>query len=349
MYLMKQKMIMGLVRAVLICAALGLTCGKAHGSGSSANVLAKTPGETVLFNTSRDPAAPYTYLTWEISVSIYSFIIITANESVVTIEPLYRDRVTMFADGSLELRNLTLRDSRIYRVNITSTEGPEVSIVYELYVQEPVSDVRFSASPTDLNEDLNIVDLLCSASGSDLKFSFYNSTHTLPASSDFLILFGLSRNSTGPWGCEAYNLVSRAKSREELNFTFNYGPEDVTVETVPSLDVYTEGSKVTLRCIVVGDCRPEAEITWAHDSHSFINVTELVLDPIKYEDRGSYRCLAYNRKTERLISSHFTYISFEHVPEQYLSDWAIAGIAIGSIGVVIGSSAVVFHLMNRKK
>lgn len=65
----------------------------------------------------------------------------------------------------------------------------------------------------------------------------------------------------------------------------------MTVETVPSLDVYTEGSEVTLRCIVVGDSRPEAEITWAHESHSFIKVTELVLDPIKYEDRGSYRYL----------------------------------------------------------
>lgn len=337
---------MGLVGVIIICAVMGLSRSTPFGSTSLHNFsLVKTPGETVLFSTYWHQA-PFTSISWEV---LNITIINSTSTGPNFTNPEYADRITLFSDGSLELRNITLGDSGSYTVTITPAEPPLIEKLFLLNVFEPVSDVRVSASATDLIEDINSVNFTCTASGSRVRFSWYNHSYSLHSQTPVLTLTSVTRYDTGPFRCEAYNLISRGTS-QEVSLTISYGPE-VFLKTVPSQDYYLEGSNVKLLCLV--ESRPEAEITWFF-MEVMLPVTgaELVLRDLTSKHRGYYYCLAFNRKTMLHARSKPEYINVVvWRPDEggfQLPDRIIVGIAIIAISG-FGTAAGYAFLHKQKK
>ena len=81
-------------------------------------------GGTVIFNTTlTPPERPFLVVAWSVIINNTDRPIITATSSNNT-DPEYEGRITLYrSTGSLELRDLTLNDSRMYRVSIISDGG----------------------------------------------------------------------------------------------------------------------------------------------------------------------------------------------------------------------------------
>ena len=92
-------------------------------------------GGTVIFNTTlTPPEKPFLVVAWSVIINNTERPIITATSSNNT-DPEYEGRITLYrSTGSLELRDLTLNDSRMYRVSIISDGGNPIIRSTELRI-----------------------------------------------------------------------------------------------------------------------------------------------------------------------------------------------------------------------
>lgn len=82
--------------------------------------LTAADGGTVMFTTTvTPPEIPFMVVVWGFSDinGVHSSILTSSHEDII--EPAYKDRITLFrSTGSLELRNLTLKDNGEYSITI---------------------------------------------------------------------------------------------------------------------------------------------------------------------------------------------------------------------------------------
>ncbi|KAK7906635.1 hypothetical protein WMY93_015247 [Mugilogobius chulae] len=312
---------------IVFCVLLGVS------SGLTPDVeLVKSPGETALFALS---SASFTAVSWATSNTT---IISVSPEGNIT-NPEYQDRITLFSNGTLELRNVTVQDNGEYWANVTSTGGSENITLFLLSVYEPVSEVNITvnASTSNLIEFRTSVSLTCSASGSSLQYNWYNQSHSLSTNTSVLFISSLKRYDNGPFKCEAFNPISSAVSRD-IYLNASYGPDNVSVEPVPSAESYLEGEKITLYCR--HSSRPTPRFRWFLDgTEQFLALGSQLPLTLTPGHSGNYSCMAFNALTMIYAWSPPVTISVKAAPVEPttnsgLSAGAIAGITIGSLAAV---------------
>ncbi|KAL7886544.1 hypothetical protein AOLI_G00042650 [Acnodon oligacanthus] len=267
-------------------------------------------GGNVVFQPINLPSETFEVITWRFGGQI----VIRAISGTVSIpRPEYSGRASLDINTLvLELRNLTMADAGRY---VLSAEGVADAYTAEttLEVFEPVSNVTITPAETELIEFNSTVRLTCSASGSDLSFSWLNESSEvtvgervqLTNGNRTLTITNVSRDDTGPYTCEASNPVSKEMSRP-LNLTIYYGPENVKAE--PLKNIYSSGFNLTLTCSA--ESSPAAEFQWAVNGTMLsAEGPEFNLTNIQTNQSGSYTCTAHNTKTLRYSTSEPIHIT----------------------------------------
>ncbi|XP_049440133.1 carcinoembryonic antigen-related cell adhesion molecule 5-like [Epinephelus fuscoguttatus] len=285
---------------------LGAITGLTKGAGVLPDVLNKAVGETVMFTTTlTPPEKPFVTLGWTFGEkNIISF---TGKNSTT---PVYEGRITLFmSTGSLELRNVALNDSGVYRVSIFPSGEQQKTGDTRLYVDEPVSNVIATASSTDLVEFNSSVHLSCSSSGSSLSFLWLNGSSEVTASDRVqltdrganLTILDVTRYDQGPFKCNVSNPVSNGTS-DSITFNISYGPHNITLTMSPSKEYHAEGSNIDLMCSA--DSKPAVQFKWLLNG-SLLSDTgpQFRLMNIQQSHSGNYSCQAFNSKTLRYESS----------------------------------------------
>ncbi|XP_063055941.1 carcinoembryonic antigen-related cell adhesion molecule 5-like [Engraulis encrasicolus] len=261
-------------------------------------------GGSVEFRLINPPSVTPDAFTW----SFGTIQICTAVGGPASISPTYRARASV--DGTtatLVLRDLTLSDTGEYKIEIF-TNGVENNAAATLTVFERISNVTLAANQTELVEFNRSVTLTCSASGSSPSFQWFNRSEEVTGSDGgTLTIESVTRYDTGPYKCNASNIVSFGMS-SEVTMTIAYGPDNAVVRVTPEAEFYSSGSTIVLSCS--SESSPAAQIQWA------LNGTllgkegpELRLENVQASQSGEYTCWAHNSETQRYKLSSPTSIT----------------------------------------
>ncbi|XP_061918233.1 carcinoembryonic antigen-related cell adhesion molecule 5-like [Entelurus aequoreus] len=282
--------------------------GSSYGAGVLPDNLVAIVGETVMFNTMLTPPPnPFLAITWRVlDISGTSTNVITSSSTNVT-SPAYKDRITLFTQtGSLELRNVTLRDNGDYKVAIIPAGGAHQGGTCKLHIQELITNVVLVPNTTDLLESTSSVTMTCSFStGSGLSFLWFNGSSEITASDRVqltdggskLTIVGVTRYDQGPFRCLVFNLISNGTSNP-VNLFISYGPENIRLTTSPSLEYFKKGSNIRLSCSA--SSRPPALFQWFLNGDPLSATGPLlVLTNVQENQSGNYSCHASNNKTQK--------------------------------------------------
>ncbi|CAK6977088.1 carcinoembryonic antigen-related cell adhesion molecule 5-like [Scomber scombrus] len=172
-----------------------------------------------------------------------------------------------------------------------------------------VSNVRVTASSTDLVEFNSSVSLSCSSSGSSPSLLWLNGSSEVTASERVqftdggrtLTIISVTRYDQGPFRCQVSNFFSNGTS-DPTNLSISFGPENIILKLSPSQEHYVEGSTISLSCSAVS--RPSAQFHWFLNGDQLSDTgPELTLMDIKGNQTGNYSCQAFNSKTLRYQTS----------------------------------------------
>ncbi|XP_037548793.1 carcinoembryonic antigen-related cell adhesion molecule 8 isoform X2 [Nematolebias whitei] len=226
------------------------------------------------------------------------------------------------SNGFLTVNALQNEDSGDYSINILKSSGTTLTGEIKVRVLVPVSNVVIKSDLDEAIENNSTVVLTCSASGSDLTFSWTNDTvpivadgkrlivtnmpPSLDGGSSKLTITGVLRSDlVGPIFCTAKNSLEQGKS-PPFNLTVYYGPEDVTINPLKPSEYVTSNSDFNLTCAARSS--PPATFTWYYNTVE-IKASGPILTLKTIETQGfgkqlaDYTCRAQNAKTKRVIPS----------------------------------------------
>ncbi|CAL9692577.1 unnamed protein product [Knipowitschia caucasica] len=313
-----------LLHAMLLITLLGLSSGIYNPD------IWLVPGETAVFQ-------PSTTLFSSISWTFSNVTIVDKNFT----DPEYTDRITLFSNGTLQLRIVTHEDQGPYTATITSAAGHTHSSTSHLSVYEQVHSVVLVTltPPGPLIEFRSFANITCAAGGgTGLVYTWYNDSAVMSTTAQDLSIARLTRYDSGPFQCRVTNPINSVLSPSRY-LSISYGPDitNLTTDPIPTNGVFYEGSAVTIYCNVISS--PTAVITWFHNGEpvEFSSDEELFFEYLDTNDSGDYMCQAYNPITlVYAVSQPFVISVIKDVPvEGGLSVGAIVGITLGCIGVVV--------------
>ncbi|KAJ8273222.1 hypothetical protein GJAV_G00099110 [Gymnothorax javanicus] len=299
--------------SVLLLSALGCCTGQDLTIDlSDKNAFA---GENVSFITNLDTQEFFT-ISWKFDSDV-SIITSIPSTKVVRVDPAYENRAVFNeSNGSLTLKDVTTSDTGSYVLSLVYPDAKETSKGVQLTVFEPTSDVDIKANVTDAVEFNDTVAITCSATGTQLVYSWLSDGKPFTPSDriqlsgedgSVLIITDILRSDKGPFTCTVSNAMSE-KTSGPLSFNISYGPENAVMTAVPQMQVYSIGSNISLSCSA--ESSPPAVFDWLYNGESLNKPgPELTLEDIKVDQGGNYSCLASNPNTKRFSSSNIAQIA----------------------------------------
>uniref|UniRef100_A0A3Q2YWM0 Ig-like domain-containing protein n=1 Tax=Hippocampus comes TaxID=109280 RepID=A0A3Q2YWM0_HIPCM len=190
-------------------------------------------GETVTFATTvTPPATPFLVVTWSVTDVHGTLKNIITSTSVNETMQEYRDRITLFRHtGSLELRNVSLRDAGDFTVTVIPAGGAQqrgnckldVHGMLHSYTDWPflhTLQLEVKTNATEMFEFSGPVHLSCSSTGTSPSFRWLNGSSEVTESERVQITGGgskltvlnVTRYDLGPFRCHVFNLISNGTS-----------------------------------------------------------------------------------------------------------------------------------------
>ncbi|XP_067305963.1 carcinoembryonic antigen-related cell adhesion molecule 20-like [Pseudorasbora parva] len=298
--------------------------------------------------------------TWRISAQ-WSF-----NSSLIlgvtpggepAVDPAYKDRVRIDINTlALELRNLTLDDSGIYKLTLTVSILEILTGETSLQVFEKVSHVSLTGPEESLIEGDSYANISSEGTGTNTSVEWMKDNSPLSPSNRTIFssdnrsvsISRVQRSDSGEYQCTYRNPVSSETAK--LRLIINYGPEEVSIK---GPDVVVLGVPVSLFCSA--NSVPSASFSWMFNAiDTNVNTDTFIIDKANLTDSGDYECTALNSITTRSASKRHALLV--HViggggggEGGGLTTGAIVGIVIGVLVAVAGICGLIVYLTKNKK
>nr|XP_045235488.1 putative pregnancy-specific beta-1-glycoprotein 7 [Macaca fascicularis] len=221
--------------------------------------------------------------------------------------PAYSGRETVYSNASLLIQNVTQKDTGSYTVKIIKrgyrTEG--VTGHFTLYLETPKPYI--SSSNLNPREGTETVILSCDPDTQDVSYLWWINGQSLPISRKLqlsennrtLILFGVTKDTAGPYECEMKNPVSSSRSDpvtlnllSELPKPYitsnNFNPMEN--ENVVALTCEPKTQNYTYLWRVNGQSLPVSPRLKQPGKNRF-----LILPNVTRNDTGPYECEIWDR------------------------------------------------------
>ncbi|XP_071382191.1 cell adhesion molecule CEACAM5-like [Centroberyx affinis] len=208
------------------------------------------------------------------------------------VSPAYKRRISLnTTTGYLELRDLTLSDSGVYTVDITTHTDKQLNGSISLEVYAPPLAVSIAPNTTDLLEFSSSVSLSCSSSGSSLSFLWLNGSSEVSASEGVqlgdggstLTIVSVTRYDQGPFRCNVSNPIGHGISHP-LTLNISYGPEKASIVGPSSAEI---GTVTLLYCSATSV--PAATFSWLFNGNQTdVHGAAYVIPSSSSSDYGKY-------------------------------------------------------------
>ncbi|XP_067305031.1 carcinoembryonic antigen-related cell adhesion molecule 8-like isoform X2 [Pseudorasbora parva] len=275
------------------------------------------------------------------------------------VNPAYKDRVRFNSSTlALELRNLTLDDSGIYKLTVTVSILEILTGETSLQVFEKVS-VSLTGTEESLIEGDSSANISSEGTSSITSVEWMKDNSPLSPSNRTsfspdnrsVSISPVQRSDSGEYQCTYRNPVSSETAK--LRLIINYGPEEVSIK---GPDVVDLGVPVSLSCSA--NSVPSASFSWTFNgTDTNVNTDTFIIDKADLTDSGDYECTALNSITTRSASKRHALLV--HVggggggggggEGGGLTTGAIVGIVIGVLVAVAGICGLIVYLTKTKK
>ncbi|XP_050624530.1 putative pregnancy-specific beta-1-glycoprotein 7 [Macaca thibetana thibetana] len=221
--------------------------------------------------------------------------------------PAYSGRETVYSNASLLIQNVTQKDTGSYTIHIIQRGDKTKGVTghFTLYLETPKPSI--SSSNLNPREAMETVILSCDPDTQDVSYLWWINGQSLPISHKLqlsktnrtLIIFGVTKDTAGPYECEMKNPVSSSRS------------DPVTLNLLPKLPkpyiTSNNFNPMENKNVVALTCEPKTQnytYVWWVNGQS-LPVTPrlkqpgenriLILANVTRNDTGSYECEIQDR------------------------------------------------------
>uniref|UniRef100_A0A672MX00 Ig-like domain-containing protein n=1 Tax=Sinocyclocheilus grahami TaxID=75366 RepID=A0A672MX00_SINGR len=293
-------------------------------------------GGSVVFAPDNPPSTSINIVQWQFG----STLILIAQSDSTTIVPEYSDRVSFDINTlALELWNLRLNDSGIYRLTVVPSAGGQLTGETSLQVFEIITNVRLISPEESLIEGESSANISSEGTGSITSVQWMKDNSPLSPSNSIIFssdnrsvsISPVQRSDSGEYQCTYRNPISSETAT--LSLIINYGPEEVSIK---GEDVVDLGARVSLSCSA--NSKPAASFSWKiNGTDTDVTTDTFIIDYTDFTHSGEYICTAWNSVTKRnATQKHALLVKGGGGGGGGLSSGAIAGIVIGVLVAVAG-------------
>ncbi|XP_073703564.1 cell adhesion molecule CEACAM20-like [Garra rufa] len=309
-------------------------------------------GGSVVFAPDNLPSTSIDTVQWHFGTTI----ILTALPDSTIIASAYKDRVSLDINTlTLELRNLRLNDSGIYRLTVVTSAGNQLTGETSLQLFERISNVRLTGPEESLIEEESSANILSDGTGIITSVQWMKDNKPMSPSNSIIFssdnrsvsISPVHRSDTGEYRCTYTNPVSSGTAK--LSLIINYGPDDVSIQ---GEDVVDLGVRVSLSCSAKS--QPSASFSWKlNGSDTGVTTDTFIIDQTDFTHSGDYECTAWNNVTWRSATRKHTLLvkvggGGSGGGGGGLTSGAIAGIVIGVLVAVAGICGLIVYLTINK-
>ncbi|XP_016145272.1 carcinoembryonic antigen-related cell adhesion molecule 20-like isoform X2 [Sinocyclocheilus grahami] len=306
-------------------------------------------GGSVVFAPDNPPSTSINIVQWQFG----STLILIAQSDSTTIVPEYSDRVSFDINTlALELWNLRLNDSGIYRLTVVPSAGGQLTGETSLQVFEIITNVRLISPEESLIEGESSANISSEGTGSITSVQWMKDNSPLSPSNSIIFssdnrsvsISPVQRSDSGEYQCTYRNPISSETAT--LSLIINYGPEEVSIK---GEDVVDLGARVSLSCSA--NSKPAASFSWKiNGTDTDVTTDTFIIDYTDFTHSGEYICTAWNSVTKRnATQKHALLVKGGGGGGGGLSSGAIAGIVIGVLVAVAGICGLTVYLIKTKK
>ncbi|XP_050624337.1 pregnancy-specific beta-1-glycoprotein 2-like [Macaca thibetana thibetana] len=138
----------------------------------------------------------------------------------IIVGPAYSGRETVYSNASLLIQNVTQKDTGSYTIQMIKQGDKTKGVIghFTLYLETPKPYI--SSSNLNPREAVETVILSCDPDTQDVSYLWWINGQSLPISRKWqlsgnnrtLVLFGVTKDTAGPYECEMKNPVSSSRS-----------------------------------------------------------------------------------------------------------------------------------------
>ncbi|XP_042824658.1 carcinoembryonic antigen-related cell adhesion molecule 8-like isoform X5 [Panthera tigris] len=149
-------------------------------------------------------------------------------------------RETLYHNGSLLFQNISLEDTGYYTLQIIKRNVQVERVIGQLRIYPELPKPNITSNNSDPVENVDSVVLTCEPQTQNTSYLWSVNSKSLPDSARLelsldkrtLTLHGVTRNDTGPYECETWNLISASRSDPfTLNVLYGRSPTGLPVGT----------------------------------------------------------------------------------------------------------------------